>query len=174
MATKKELEDRIAQLEADVRERDKAIDILSRKDGMEITLPACPMDVATGDAPHLKYKGGIMESLITVMEPSLRKHGAKLSRSSAAKTLLLHENFHRVRGDAILVPAVWGEIMVDIMDAAAKFGRQCYEAGVSHGSSLLTRLSQNEITPGQFEEGIDSARRRQERKDIRNLIQDEA
>lgn len=170
MKTKRQLEDRIAELEACVRELDKAVTSLSSEVGMEIILPGVHRDAPNGDAPRLFGEDGIAERLMRIMEPALRKHGAKLSHTIPAKSIRLHDNSYRVQGDRILVPVIWGEVMVEIADAAAEFGRLCYAEGVEHGSNLLTRMSRGELTAEELEDGVEKAKSRQERKDWRALV----
>ena len=170
MATKAELESRISELESKVREREKAVSILSAKCGMEIDLPQVARDMPTGDAPHLSHQEGLTEKLVAILEPALRKHGAKLSCTIPRKTLLLKDNIHRSHGDTILVPVIWGEVMADIIDCAADFGRRCYVEGFKNGNDMLVRMSRGEITAEYLEDGLEKAIRRQERKDVRMLI----
>jgi hypothetical protein len=176
MATKSDLEKRITELEAEIREYEKAVRILSGKEGMEIMLPQVARDMPTGDAPHLSHQEGLAERLIAILEPALRKHGAKLRFTSPAKSLSLKENIYRTWGDRILVPIVWGEVMAEIIDCAADFGRRCRAEGYREGSDLLGRLMRNEITADEFDESLEKEKaiRRQERKDIANLIQSNA
>lgn len=172
MATKAELEKRITELESQIREYEKSVKALSEKEGMLITLPSHSYHIAHGDAPHLSFQKNLAESLIEIMGPALQKHGAKLRYTSPAKSLNLHDNFLSSPKDSILVPIVWGEIMAEIIDCAADFGRRCYAKGYEQGSNLLSRLSRNEITADEFEHSLEreKAIRRQEKKDIANLI----
>ena len=168
MATKLELEKKIAELELQIHERDKAICILSENEGMEIILPRVARDMPTGDAPHLSFQQGLAERLIRIMEPALRKHGAKLKYTRPAKSLNLKDNIHSDIGDHI----VWGEVMAEIIDCAAEFGRACYAQGYKQGSDLLGRLTRSEITADEFDESLDKEKaiRRQENKDVAKRI----
>lgn len=170
MSTKAQLESRIAELEAAVSERDKAVKILSGRDGMEICLPGASMDVPSGDSTHLPFQRGLTERLIEIMEPALRKHGAMLSNSSPAKSIRMHDNIHRSHGETVLVPIVWGEVMAEIIDVSADFGRRCYAEGFSDGSNMLIRMARGEITSDELEDGIKKAKRRQKQRAVRMLI----
>jgi len=168
--SKLQLESKIDELQKKINNLEKGIHILSKNNGMEIKLPQCERDMPTGDAPHLSHQKGLTEKLICILEPALRKHGVKLSCTSPAKSLTLKDNIHRSYGDTILVPTIWGEVMVDIIDCAAEFGRLCYAEGFKNGSNMLVRMSRGEITTEQFEDGLEKAARRQERKDVKLLI----
>jgi hypothetical protein len=166
--TKAELQKHIETLDAEIRELRKAVSALSSKEAMEIRLPVVARDVPKGNAPYLRE--GLMERLVVVMEPSLRKHGARLL-VPAKSHLRLSDNIYRGHGDPIVVPVVWGEVMAEIMDCAAAFARECYADGFRAGSDLLGRLSRGEITTDGFEKALaEEPVRRQEHKDIRNLI----
>ena len=172
MATKAELEKRIADLEQELWERDKAIRFFSSTGGMEIRLPQVARDMPDGDSPHISYAPGLGERLIEIMEPSLRRCGAKLRGTSPSKTMDLKENIHRGFGETILVPDVWGQIMAEIIDCAAKFGREAEAFGFCNGSDMLGRLCRGEITADEFDGSVEQAKavRRQERKDVAMLI----
>jgi hypothetical protein len=172
MATKQELEKQIEDLKAELREQEKAVNILTKKKAMEIVLPLVARYIATGDAPTPFFKKGLNERLIAIMEPALRKHGAKLRWAQSAKHLHLQDNHLSAAGDRIFVPIIWGEIMAEIMDCAATFARQCRAEGFKEGADLLGRLTRNEITADEFDESLDreKAIRRQKHKDIARRI----
>lgn len=163
---------RIEQLEADLRERDKAVRILTAQEAMEIKLPWATYATIDGDAPRLSGGKDLGERMLKILEPALNKHGAKLPHVPTAKSLDLQERGYHGPRSGFVVPIVWGEVMAEIIDCAAQFGRECYAAGFERGSDLLGKLTAGAISADQFEESLDreKAIRRQENKDIHNKI----
>lgn len=174
MATKKELEDRIASLERMCREQRKALDNFGQASGMEITLPAAEHHTAKGDSPYVR-DSALQNKLIPLIGKALEKRAVNEKTCGGASCrydLSLHDEYLCRPGPTFIVPAIWGEVMVDILDAAAEFGRECYAKGHTEGSNLLRRFVANEITVDEFDDSVDRERaiRRQESHDFHYRI----
>lgn len=158
--TRAQLQARVAELEAELLERDRALAALASRQAMEVVLPGPPGDGARGVAPHLPDAPGLTERLLLALEPALRRHGTKL-RPAAAATLRLHDNPCRLPGETLLVPLAVGEALAGVVDAAADFSRECYAEGFQRGADLLARVARGDLDLGQLEAGVEKARERQ-------------
>lgn len=158
--TRAQLEARVAELEAELLKRDRALAALASRQAMEVVLPGAPGDGARGVAPHLPDAPGLTDRVLRALEPALRRHGTEL-RYPAAATLRLHDNPYRLPGEALLVPLAVGEALADVVDAAAEFSRECYAEGFQRGADLLARVAKGDLDLGQLEAGVDRARERQ-------------
>lgn len=170
--TKKDMEDKIAEMERKISAQARALEAFAKTDGVEIELPPHYYMSAIGDAPHIR-DGSLQKKLIPLMCTALKKHGANHEETGriVAKAHASMRSGCSHDGGTVTVPRIWGDIMFAILDAAAAFGRECYADGYANGSDMLGRLVAGEVTADQFEESAEreKAIRRQERKDFKNL-----
>lgn len=156
MPTKSELEAEIERCKQTIRDQENALKKLSEKKGMVIALPVVPHAVNRGDAPYVFMEGDSTDEWSKRFHPFvvtvLKEYGIpnSLLGVTSAGSVDLGEG-HFSRGDCVVVPKKFGEILLALMNEAAHFGQVCYSAGITEGTNLLKQLANDDLTVEKYE-----------------------
>lgn len=158
MATKAELEAQIASLEATIREQGRTLAALSSASAMEVRLPWKGYGGNRGSAPLIKSKGFDdvwLQKVLPLVVKAILKHGtlSTIHGCSHKSETDLNDSIY-ASGDRYIIPAIAGEILLELLNAAAEFGRLCYSDGVREGSNILKQLADGKITEENYEDRV--------------------
>lgn len=154
---KKDLENEIDRLKAQIRERDRLLADLTADQGMEVELPFAKHAGKHGDA-HYGRSAKFGDDVLPVVADVVAKHGVLISLPTAS-SVRLGKNSHS-SGKRYVIPRVVGLMLVDFLDAVGTFSRKAYSDGFSDGSDLLCKLTAGEITADEFDESRERERAR--------------
>ena len=149
MPTKAELEAQIKGLETDILNLRKLHEE-KWKDWAIISLPWAKHNAFTGGAPYVR-DGDFRERLMPVICDRIRKYGIPVDEVGYLKSVL-HVRLGEGNGvgSSYLLPVMWADMIIEVLDSAASFAQQCHNDGFKDGSDLLNRLVENDISADEF------------------------
>jgi hypothetical protein len=156
MKTKAELEQQVMALKAQVERQYETIRRLSGDEGIVVQFSG---DAFAGfAAPYVKADGkdAWRDGVMPVIARVIREHGIPhnpVDGFACEPRLDLGRGIYG-RMDSFVVPRVAGLMLIDLINAAADFGRKCYAQGVQVGSDVLAQLARGEISQDEYEDRI--------------------
>ena len=182
MATKQDLEKRIAELEQQMQDKQRALRLLSEDNGCIVKVPEHTYTFTHINAPlaGMREDGknnvdSWQARVMLVIATAIREHGvcikeAHFFTTHSSTTLDLgSEGMGSNFGVPYVVPRLVGLFLRELLNGCAEFGQDCVAEGYEAGADLLARLQRNEITVDEFDGSLEQATavRRQEFKRLR-------